>query len=62
LYEVGSEIEGGFTVQSATNETGVHSGEVSYTVKVPVSGWTIQYPNFQRSVNISGVFYGTLKD
>ncbi|MEI3802437.1 MULTISPECIES: hypothetical protein [unclassified Chitinophaga] len=62
VIEIGSEIEAGFTVQSAKNETGVHSGEVSYTLKVAVSGWTSQYPNFQRTASLNGAFYGTVKD
>ncbi|ACU60038.1 hypothetical protein [Chitinophaga pinensis] len=60
--EIGSELEQGFTIQRATNETGFHSGDVAYTIKVPVSGWTQFYPVFQRSVNIKGAFYGTIRD
>ncbi|SFM89137.1 hypothetical protein SAMN05428949_1194 [Chitinophaga sp. YR627] len=60
--EIGSELEQGFTIQRATNETGFHSGDVAYTIKVPVSGWTQLYPVFQRSVTIKGAFYGTIRD
>lgn len=62
-YEVGGNLGGGFIVQSATNETGVHSGEVTYSLKVAAGGWGQgQWPVFQRTTTINGAFYGTLKN
>lgn len=63
IIEVGSEISTGFTVQSAVNEMGYHSGDVYYTIKLmSAGGWTHFYPNFHRTGTLNGAFYGTVHD
>ncbi|ATL47390.1 hypothetical protein COR50_09530 [Chitinophaga caeni] len=60
VFQVGEELEAGFVVQSAQNEVGVHSGYITFEIKVAASGWNIHYPNFYHTGTIHGSFYGTL--
>lgn len=54
FIQIGSEIAAGFTVQSAFNETGVHSGEMAFELKVPASAGS--FPTFQQNATLKKYF------
>lgn len=57
----GSVIAGGYTVQEAYDETGIHQGQMDVTIEIPAYNYGISL-YFQVSSAVNMTFYGKAMD
>lgn len=64
VLSAGTEVSTGITITRSKNESGIHSGDVTFSIESNAGTYT-RYrvtPVFQKKIEIKGAFYGTIQD